>query len=537
MKGGYCSPPRATARAGAVATAIVLVALSGCVSERGPLPVAAVYAVSPPAARAAPDLVRLELDLRPDFARGELAERAILTFANPGLEASFTFGLRDSFTTVGVREASSPVAVERESGGITVRLERPAREVVLTFDLAGPAGASSDEKREVLSPDDLFLLWSDRFYPTVFDDWAVCDIALTLPPGFEAIAPGRLAERQEVEGAVRWRFTSEVPIRLPSVFADRRWQRREHRIGGLRIQTLFHPESAALADAVARTSADVLAFYTELHGSYVFDGFSFVTLDRIYARRAFPGFVGYSPAYLAREMERTGHDAHETALLWWFSTFSGRGPGSFQWTEGLGDYVEMLYDEARGKPIPGIFERFRAEYLAMPPGDEVPLAELRGSTPQRIVHGRYPWLMHLLRFAVGDAAFRQGVARLTERYRFGTFSLDELVATFAEASGRSLVWWRDEWLLRPGVPELALELATSPQANGHRVQITVRQLGVLYQLPLEIGLESAAGMRIERVELPAAAATTFTFDSAEPVARVVLDPRRWLLARLAAPVP
>ena len=95
MKGGSGSPPRAAARAGAVATAIVLVALSGCVSERGPLPVAAVYAVSPPAARAAPDLVRLELDLRPDFARGELAERAILTFANPGLEASFTFGLRD----------------------------------------------------------------------------------------------------------------------------------------------------------------------------------------------------------------------------------------------------------------------------------------------------------------------------------------------------------------------------------------------------------------------------------------------------------
>ncbi len=226
------------------------------------LTAAAVVALSPGAARAAADLVRLELDLRPDFARRELALRAILTFANPGLESSFAFGLRDSFTTVEVREASSPVAVLRESGGITVRLERPEREVVLTFDLAGPAGASSDEKRDVLSPDDLFLLWSDRFYPTVFDDWAVYDITLTLPPGFEAIAPGRLAEREKVDDAVRWRFTSAAPIRLPSVFADRRWQRREHLVGGWSIQTLFHPESEVLADAVARTSADVLAFYT-----------------------------------------------------------------------------------------------------------------------------------------------------------------------------------------------------------------------------------------------------------------------------------
>ncbi len=498
-------------------------------------------AVAHPAARATPDLVRLELDLRPDFARRELAETAVLTFANPGLEVEFAFGLRDSFTRLEVREASSPVAVERESGGLTVRLERPAPEVVLTFELAGPAGASGDEKRDLLTPDDLFLLWSDRFYPTVFDDWAASDIALTLPPGFEAIAPGRLAERREVDGAVRWRFTSEVPIRLPSVFADRRWQRREHAVDGWRIQTLFHPESAPLADAVARASADVLAFYTDLHGSYAFDGFSFVTLDGIFARRAFPGFVGYRPAYLAREMERTGHDAHETALLWWFSTFAGRGPGSFQWTEGLGDYVELLYDEARGKPYPAIFERFRSEYLAMPPGEEVPLAELRGSTPQKIVHGRYPWLMHLLRFAIGDEAFRTGVRRLTERYRFGTFSLDELVATFAEAGGQSLAWWRDEWLLRPGVPELAAEVAGSAPDDGSRVRVTVRQLGALYHLPLEIGLESAAGLRIERVELPAAAATTFTFDSAAPVTRVVLDPRRWLLMRLreapAAPRP
>jgi len=493
---------------------------------------AAVVALAPPSARAAADLVRLELDLRPDFARRELAETAVLTFANPGREAEFAFGLRDGFTRVEVREASSPVAVERESGRITVRLERPASEVVLTFELAGPAGASLDEKRDVLTPDDLFLLWSDRFYPTVFDDWAACDITLTLPPGFEAIAPGRLAERREQDGAVRWRFTSAAPIRLPSVFADRRWQRREHPVGDWRITTLFHPESAVLADAVARASADVLAFYRELHGGYAFDGFSFVTLDRIFARRAFPGFVGYSPAYLAREMERTGHDAHETALLWWFSTFAGRGPGSFQWTEGLGDYVELLYDEARGKPYPAIFERFRAEYLAMPPGEEVPLAELRGSTPQKIVHGRYPWLMHLLRFAIGDAAFRAGVRRLNEQYRFGTFSLDELVATFAEASGRSLAWWRDEWLLRPGVPELAATVESAPQVGGHRVRVTVRQQAALYHLPLELGLESASGMRLERAELPAAAEASFTFDSAEPVIRVVLDPRRWLLARL-----
>lgn len=475
------------------------------------------------------DLERVELDLRPGFDEGTLALTARLEYSNPRLEREIVLGLSERFDRVAVALHGESIPFEREGGWIALRLEQPTPTVVLEFELAGAAGASDDERRPVLTRDDLFLLWSDRFYPIDFEDWALFRIDLTLPPGFEAIAPGRLVERVGTPAGVRWRFETSHPARNVSVFADRRWRRTAHEVGGRAIETLFHPESAPLAGRVARASADVLAFFEELHGGYPFDGFAFVTLDGIYARRAFPGFVGYSPAYLAREMERTGHDAHETSLLWWGYAFGGRGPGAFQWLEGLGDYVEILYDEARGHPVPAIFERFRAEYLASPREEEPAISELRGSTPQKFVHGKYPWLLHVLRGELGLEALRAGVRRLASDCAARACSLDEVVAALEAGSGRSLERWRRQWLERRGVPEL--EYAVVRAGEGLRLRVVQR--GELYDLPLEVALDGPAGrLRVVRVDLLAVREQEVDLGSAEGAESAVLDPERKLLLRL-----
>jgi len=163
----------------------------------------------------------------------------------------------------------------------------------------------------------------------------------------------------------------------------------------------------------------VLDFYASRFGRYAFDQFTFATVDGIYARRAVAGGVIYDVRYLAEEFRTTGHDAHETALLWWFYTVAGRGLGSYQWTEGFGDYAEMLYDEARGLPVPADFELCRRGYLRTAgTRDEPPMTAPRGPLAGNFVHGRLPWVMHVLRFADGDSAFDRGVRLLFDRWRF-----------------------------------------------------------------------------------------------------------------------
>ncbi len=401
------------------------------------------------------NITHYDLRVEPDFARKTLRIAAAIEIANPAGEKSFSFALGNKYQVTAARAGGAEAQVQRGDGEITITTPRAAKRITLNPELGASPDKSGDEPRPVIDDNSLFLLWSDAFYPEDFDDWATLTTTVVLPQKFQAIAPGRLVATRQRGGRVEYVFRTLHPTVSFSVFADSRWVRTERELDGRRYVTLLHPDSQKYAEQIFATSPDVVKFFSELHGGYPFDEFAFVTIEGMYARRAFPGWVAYSPRYLEREMTSTGYDAHETSLLWWGLTAHGRGPGSWQWTEGLGDYVEFMYAEARHKPVASIFAQFRRDYLATPPEQDLLYAYLRGNTPQKLVHGKYPWLMQVMRERLGDEAFRRGIRLLFTRFRYRTFSMDEFIAEFEQASGQSLRWWREQWLQRKGVPVVA----------------------------------------------------------------------------------
>ncbi len=477
------------------------------------------------------DITRYDLLIEPDFRSRRMKLSARVEIANPDLDSTFSFGLNERYGSIdAAASANATVRIERSGSTIQVVVHPPSRDPTLSFALEGALGRSGDEEYEVVGDSSLFLLWSDRFYPIDMSDWAVMTTTVVLPAGFEAIAPGRPAGTRELDGGMcAHLFETSGPVVCASVAADARWIRSERTVGGIAITTLLHPESQRFAEQILETSGEVLGFYAQTYGFYPFDGFAFITLRGLYARRAFPGFVGYDPAYLKKEMETTGHDAHETALLWWGYATKGSGPSSFQWTEGFGDYAEILYDERYGKPRPSIFRYFREKYLAMKPEEEPPYTALRGEM-QPVIHGKYPWLLHLLRYLCGDDGFGRAMRLVFERYRYRTFSMDELVATLEEGTGRPLGAWRREWIDRQGVPVLRLSSSAREASGAWEVEVIIEQEGAIYHMPLEIGIETAEGMRVETIGLDGPRVDA-RFRSPAAPRRVVLDPNGWILFR------
>ena len=485
------------------------------------------------APRQGPDILRTELVIRPDIAERKLSVEATLEIANPEMKSTFTFLLADWYSSVTVGSRSGPAVVERKEGAIEVKVSRPAHRERLLFQLAGTPGKSSGEARPVIDDDSVFLLWSDRFYPADFDDWTILQTRVELPETFRVLAPGCRTTRIAPDGSRIEVFETSQPIRAATILADTRWIATERFDHGRMMRTLLHPGSRQLAENVLTSSAEVLEFYESRFGPYVFDEFTFATVEGIYARRAVAGGVIYSPEYLDREMRAIGHDAHETALLWWFYTAAGSGPGSYQWTEGFGDYAEILYDDLHGLRPPGIFESFRLGYMTMAGTDEEPpiTAANRGPRWANYVHGRLPWLMHLLRFVVGDTAYDRAQRLLFDRWRFRTFTLEQFVATLAEGTEQSLDWWRKEWLERRGVPELAWKSETARDGTGFRVTVKIRQKGNVYRLPLEISIDTSEGKQLELVRLDGPSGE-FRFHCRGEPGRVVIDPRRWILSKI-----
>ena len=480
------------------------------------------------------DLQHYDLLVEPRFPDGSLALTATVTIDNPRLETSFSFGLNKGYSSVQVTSPESAVTVNRAQRSIDVLLAQPSRMLTLVFKLDGDLGKSDGDDRKIIDEQSLYLLWSDQFYPIDFNDWATVTTAIILPAGFEAIAPGRRLHTESVGGGVRHTFTTSVPQVNYSIIADRRWTRTERTLKGIPMVTLLLPESQRFTDQILSSSADVLRFYSDTFGAYPFEQFGFVTVSGIYARRALSGFVAYEPAYLEKEMTTTGHDAHETALLWWGYTSHAEGPGAWQWFEGFGDYAEILYDEARHMPHPRNFEFFRSKYLALPAEKDLLYTELRGNTDQALIHGKYPWLMHLVRYVVGDRRFESGLRLVFERFRYRSLSMDEFLATLEEGAGQSLSWFRKEWLERKGVPSLALQTEIQERGNSYEITGILEQKGETYHLPVEIGIQTERGLRVERLNLNDQN-VRFAFRSKQQPTKVLLDPHGWLLMNKASP--
>lgn len=472
-----------------------------------------------------------DLTIAPDFAARHVRVDARIKIDRAHSANELSFRLSDQYSVESLTISGAPARFTHKGDELLIPVAGKETYSLEVHLLVTP-GQSSDDPRTVIDNDSLFLLWSDAWYPMTDTQWATVRTTVRLPRHFEVIAPGRQVRRTYLGETDEIVFATQTPTLNFSVFADRRWIRTEHDLHGMKFITLLHPESQKYADKILTGSSEVLDYFTRLHGYYPFEQFAFVTMSGIYARRAQNGFIAYSPQYLEKEMARTGYDAHETSLLWWGYATRGKGPGSYQWFEGLGDYVEFLYSRDTAKPLTWNFIRFRDEYLKTESTQEPRYDQLNGRTPQKFIHGRYPWVLGALHQQMGDQAFRRTLRTLFDEYKYKAFTVDEFVALFAREDREVVQRWRKEWLDRAGVPELIVDYTVDPKDNLFRVSGTVLQEGNLYSLRIPVELKHNSQMAVgSRVDIREKV-TPFEFYSPEKPVALVLDPEQRYLMKV-----
>jgi aminopeptidase N len=143
------------------------------------------------------------------------------------------------------------------------------------------------------------------------------------------------------------------------------------------------------------------------------------------------------------------------------------------------------------------------------------------------------FVLHMLRSELGDTAFFAGVRDYYTRHKHGTAVTADLQAALQRASGKNLQAFFDQWLRRPGYPEVTV--AWSGRENPSATTITVTQSGRFgyFELALPIVVVDRNGARRSfTIPVAARAMTRFEIDypNAE-VAGVIVDPEVTVLVR------
>jgi aminopeptidase N len=233
--------------------------------------------------------------------------------------------------------------------------------------------------------------------------------------------------------------------------------------------------------------------------------------------------------------------AHETAHQWFGDAVTETEWSHLWLSEGFATYFAALWTQksAGDSGFRAEMEEIRRAVLSSRVVAERPVIDTAERDLMALLnensYQKGGFVLHMLRTTLGDSAFFRALRRYYDRYRNGNALSDDLRRELEASSGRPLGWFFDQWLRRPGFPELTTSWTYDAAAK--RVILSIIQGARFgsYRFPLTIDIKTAAGRWVRtRAEVPAQTRTQVTLDpplNAAP-AELVFDPDVELLARM-----
>jgi len=389
-------------------------------------------------------------------------------------------------------------------------------------------------------PEGTFLPSASGWYPAVDGELERYRVELDLPPGQRGLVPGRLIEERDTASGYRARFEFQEPAEGISLMAGpyRIAERRLRTAAGtpLRLRTYFHDRIEALSADYLDSAAGYLDLYERRIGPYPFSGFSIVSSPTP------TGFGMPTLTYLGIEVLRLPFIratslGHEVLHNWW-------GNGVYpdyergNWSESLTTFMaDYAYRERAGEEAARTMRlSWLREYAAMPRDQDMALVRFTSRShgaSQIVGYHKGAMVFLMLRDLIGAQAFEAGVQRFWREHRFRVASWDDLRRAFEQASGRSLEGFFDQWLSRPGAPDVRIAGARSQRrGSGWRIDVTLEQGAPHYAIPVPLVVRTSGGDIAQRVNL-SSGRQSFALDVPAQPSEVVLDPEQRVFRRLS----
>lgn len=298
------------------------------------------------------------------------------------------------------------------------------------------------------------FLTGDGWYPTFDTGVLSYELAVEVPAGQLAVAPGKLLSEKTSEHGYAARFASEGPTEGIALFAGPyRMSERRHR--GRRLRTYFSPDVADLAATYLDRAAHYVAFYEEWIGAYPYSTFSVVSGVQPLGL-GFPGLTYIGAVVLRLPFMPATSLGHEVLHSWWGNAVlidAGRG----NWAEGLTTFMaDYRYEERKGyEPARAMRLSWMRGYAALPPEREQALTAFRSrvhSASQVVGYHKAATVFLMLRDEIGRDAFDRGIRRFWHRNRFGRAGWKDLQQAFEGSARRSLQPFFAQWVERTGAP-------------------------------------------------------------------------------------
>lgn len=367
------------------------------------------------------------------------------------------------------------------------------------------------------------------------------NIRVTVPSDLKAVANGRLVGVSEEDGLATWHWEVTTPINIYGVALNiapyEVIEREITSITGERFLAAYWmlPENQEKGAELFEDFVRQIRWFEETFGPYPFRGDKAGLVETPHLGMEHQSVIAYGNEYRGNPWgEDQGFDFllhHEFAHEYWANLVTCRNWNDFWIHEGFGTYAQALYCEALNGPE-GYRKRMREirrgirNRAPVAPRQPMSTSDVYFGATGGDIYNKGAWILHTLRFLVGDERFAVALRRMAypdpalEASRDGRacrFSDTEEIRAIAEQhTGMDLEWFFEVYLRQPALPTLVDEREGD--------SLTLRwelPEGLAFPMPVEVEI---AGER-QRIALEEGTATVEVPEGAE----VVIDPDGWLL--------
>ena len=403
--------------------------------------------------------------------------------------------------------------------------------------------------------------WPDRgrhWIPSVDhpSDKATVSWSVTAPSRLKVIANGARLGEAPVNGSnpprtiTRWRMNEPIPVYLMVIAAAPLYEYDlgETACGLTLVGRCVHqwayaePRLASFFPGPFRSAAGIVSYFGSLVGPFPYEKLAHLESSTRFGGMENATAIFYADRPFRKGTMTDGVVAHETAHQWFGDAVTETEWAHLWLSEGFATYFAALWTRksAGDSAFRAEMEEIRRAVLSSRVVAERPVID---TAEQNLIallnensYQKGGFILHMLRATLGDSAFFRGLRGYYDSYRNGNALSDDLRRELEASSGRPLGWFFEQWLRRPGFPELATSWTYDRAAKRVILAITQGARFGTYRFPLTIDIKTAAGRWVRtRIDVPAQADIRVTLDpplDAAP-AELVFDPDVELLARIA----
>jgi hypothetical protein len=365
-------------------------------------------------------------------------------------------------------------------------------------------------------------------------DRFTADINITVPIGRVVVSNGELVgTRTPSPGNLTFHWRTSDPAKELS-FAEGAFNKTAVMHNGISVEVYLFPQHDHLKWSYLDEMNRTLDFYESVFSSYPYPKLALVEIpsEFAYGAACLQSFIVMQTNVFNDFNPADGPLTHEISHNWWGHTVVGLGDGSHWLHEGFASYSADLYGEYQYQNRSRLELQKKTYYQRdYRPVESSSVAG--GFSP----YNKGPWILHMLRYVLGNATFFQVMNRFATQ---NAFSVGVVIADFERASedvsGRNLSWFFQEWLY--GTGHLGVEVTNArclQQRDGtFLTEIKIRRSEDVV-MPIDVSFTTVNGRKVvlEKYVNLTSTDMTISFSSGAQTTNVTFDPYGWLLASFA----